>query len=148
MEISFYHLTKQPLNVALPKLLGKVIEAKMKAVIKVPNKAQMDDVDQTLWTFDKASFLAHDTEKSDFKEDQPIYITTSEENPNNAEVLVLTDGVEPGSLESYKRVLEMFDGNNPTAVEKARERWTSYKNDGHDLTYWQQTDTGGWNKKA
>ena len=148
MEISFYHLTRQPLNVALPKLLGKVIEAKMKAVIKVPNKVQMDDVDQALWTFDKASFLAHDTELSEFKEDQPIYITIGEENPNNAEVLVLTDGAETGSLESYKRVLEMFDGNNPTAVEKARERWTSYKNDGHDLTYWQQTDAGGWNKKA
>lgn len=120
----------------------------MKAVIKVSNNVQMDDVDQALWIFDNASFLAHDTEKSDFKEDQPIYITTRNENPNDAEVLVLTDGAEAGSLESYKRVLEMFDGNNPTAVEKARERWTSYKNDGHDLTYWQQTDTGGWNKKA
>ena len=29
MEISFYHLTFQPLNVALPKLLGKVLDVKM-----------------------------------------------------------------------------------------------------------------------
>ncbi|MBT5073370.1 MAG: DNA polymerase III subunit chi [Kordiimonadaceae bacterium] len=148
MEISFYHLTLQPLNVALPKLLLKVIGANMKAVIKVPSDVQMDDVDQALWTFDKESFLPHDTEKSKFKEDQPIYITTGEDNPNSAEVLVITDGAAASLLDGYTRVLEMFDGNNPTIVEQARERWTTYKEAGHDLTYWQQTETGGWNKKG
>lgn len=148
MEISFYHLTLQPLNVALPKLLGKVIEAKMKAVIKVPSAVHMEDLDQALWTFDKASFLPHDTQTSKYKEQQPVYITTEDENPNGAGVLVLTDSAEAASFDSYTRVLEMFDGNNPTAVEAARARWTSYKNDGHDLTYWQQSDTGGWTKKG
>ena len=80
MEISFYHLTLQPLNVALPKLLAKVLEANMKAVVKVPGAVQMDVLDQAIWTFDKTSFLPHDTEKGDNKEDQPIYITTGEEN--------------------------------------------------------------------
>jgi len=148
MEISFYHLTLQPLNVALPKLLNKVIGANMKAVIKVPSTVQMDDVDQALWTYDKESFLAHDTEKSKFKKDQPIYISTGDDNPNSAEILILTDGAVVEKLEGYSRVLEMFDGNNPTIVEQLRERWTAYKDAGHDLTYWQQTETGGWNKKG
>lgn len=120
----------------------------MKAVIKVPSAVHMDDVDQALWTFDKESFLAHDTEKSKFKEYQPIYITTGDDNPNSAEVLVLTDGATVEPLDGYSRVLEMFDGNNPTVVEQARERWSAYKDAGHDLTYWQQTETGGWNKKG
>ena len=148
MEISFYHLTLQPLNVALPKLLSKVNEAKMKAVVIVENSTQLDDIDQALWTFDKASFLAHDTEKSKYKEDQPIYITTGEDNPASAEVLVLTDGTSSKLLDGYKRVLEMFDGNNSTIVEQARERWASYKEAGHQLSYYQQTETGGWTKKA
>ena len=148
MEISFYHLTLQPLTVALPKLLSKVREAKMKAVVKVPSSTHMDDVDKALWSYDKASFLAHDTEKGKFQEDQPIYITTGDDNPASAEVLVLTDGVNCEMLDGYKRVLEMFDGNNPTAVEQARERWSTYKNNGHELTYWQQTDAGGWTKKG
>ena len=148
MEISFYHLTLQPLNVALPKLLAKVSEAKMKAVVKVPSSVHMDDVDQALWSFDKESFLAHDTQKSKYPEDQPIYITTGEENPASAEVLVLTDGATSELVEGYTRVLEMFDGNNPTTVEQARERWSAYKSAGHDLTYWQQTETGGWTKKG
>jgi DNA polymerase III subunit chi len=148
VEISFYHLTKQPLNVALPKLLGKVIEAQMKAVIKVPSPVHMEDLDQALWTFDKASFLPHDTESSKYKDRQPIYITAGDDNPNGADVLVLTDSATAESFEGYTRVLEMFDGNNPTAVESARSRWSSYKTDGHDLTYWQQSETGGWKKKG
>jgi len=148
MEISFYHLTLQPLGVALPKHLSKVREADMKAVIKVPSAVEMDDIDQMLWTFDKGSFLAHDTEKSKHPEDQPIYITTNDDSPASADVLVLTDGATCEMLDGYKRVLEMFDGNNPTAVEEARGRWRKYKTDGHDLTYWQQTETGGWTKKA
>lgn len=148
MEISFYHLTLQPLNVALPKLLNKVREADMKAVIKVPSATHMDDIDQFLWTFDKASFLPHDTEKSKFPEDQPIFITTNDDNPASADVLVLTDGATCEMLDGYNRVLEMFDGNNPTSVEEARTRWSGYKEAGYDLTYWQQTDNGGWTKKA
>jgi len=120
----------------------------MKAVVKVPSSVHMDDVDQALWSFDKESFLAHDTQKGKYPEDQPIYITTGEENPASAEVLVLTDGATTELVDGYKRVLEMFDGNNPTAVEQARERWTAYKDAGHDLTYWQQTQTGGWTKKS
>ncbi|HPF46949.1 MAG: DNA polymerase III subunit chi [Alphaproteobacteria bacterium] len=147
MEISFYHLTRQPLMVALPKLLSKVVEAKMKAVVKVPGPIEMEDLDQALWTFDKDSFLAHGTEKSKFPEDQPIYITTRDDNPASAEVLVLTDGTTTSILKGYNRILEMFDGNNPTMVEQARARWTTYKNEGHTLNYYQQTENGGWQKK-
>lgn len=120
----------------------------MKAVVKVPGPIEMDDLDQALWTFDKDSFLAHGTEKSKFPEDQPIYITTADDNPASAEVLVLTDGTTTSILQGYKRVLEMFDGNNPTVVEQARARWTAYKYDGYTLSYYQQSDTGGWTKKA
>jgi DNA polymerase-3 subunit chi len=42
----------------------------------------------------------------------------------------------------------MFDGNDYEAVTSARARWKTYKAAGHDLTYWQQTDRGGWEKKA
>ena len=148
MDISFYHLTYQPLSIALPKLLLKVREGDMKAVIKVPSAVHMDDIDQILWSFDKESFLAHDTEKSKNGEDQPIFITTGDENPASAEVLVLTDGATSDLMNGYSRVVEMFDGNNPTTVTEARERWKSYKEAGHSLTYWQQNENGGWSKKG
>ena len=148
MEISFYHLTAQPLNIALPKLLSKVRSANMKVVVKVRNLEDMNDIDQVLWTYEAESFLAHDTLKSKYQKDQPIYITTDEENPAIADVLVLTDGSTSEDMESYKRVLDIFDGNNSSALDAARERWSKYKNDGYVISYFQQTESGGWVKKG
>ena len=37
---------------------------------------------------------------------------------------------------------------SPEQVAAARERWRDYKAAGHPLTYWQQGETGGWEKKA
>jgi DNA polymerase-3 subunit chi len=44
-------------------------------------------------------------------------------------------------------VFDLFDGNDPVAVEAARERWRAAKAAGHTLTYWQQ-GTRSWEKKA
>lgn len=99
-----------------------------------------------LWTNDPASFLPHGIEGADKSDQQPLYITTTVENPAGATVLVLTDGAEVSGFDGYDRCLEMFDGNDITMVEAARARWKSYQEAGHDLTYWQQTETGGWSK--
>ena len=42
----------------------------------------------------------------------------------------------------------MFDGHDDEAVSAARQRWKAHKDSGHALTYWQQTERGGWEKKA
>ena len=41
----------------------------------------------------------------------------------------------------------LFDGNDATALAAARILWTDLKEAGHDLTYWQQSDQGRWEKK-
>ncbi|MDG1004017.1 MAG: DNA polymerase III subunit chi [Emcibacteraceae bacterium] len=148
MEISFYHLTVQSLDIALPKLLSKVRLANMKVLVKVKSTEDMNNLDLLLWTFDAESFLVHDTLKSKYQKDQPIYITTGDENPAFADVLILTDGTTSTSMDGYKRVLEIFDGTNSLAVDAARERWSKYKNDGHNISYFQQSETGGWVKKG
>lgn len=148
MEISFYHLTRQPLSRALPKLMEKVLGAGLTAVILTGSKERMMDIDGALWTNDPASFLPHNIQGRERADEQPLYITTEEENPAGATVLVLTDGATVSAFDGYDRCLEMFDGNDMAMVEAARDRWKSYKDQGHDLTYWQQTDTGGWSKKG
>lgn len=147
-EISFYHLLHQPLTNALPKLLEKVAGAGMKAVIKVSSEERMAELDEVLWTFKPDSFLPHDDMKSNHPDQQTIYLTTGDENPAGATVLVLVDSMESDQIHAYDRCLEMFDGRNETATAAARTRWKAYKDTGHDLTYWQQTEQGGWTKKA
>lgn len=147
-EISFYHLLHQPLTSALPKLLEKVQGAGLKAVIKVGSEDHMKDLDEALWTFKKDSFLPHGHMKGKFTDQQPIYLTTGDENPAEATIIVLVDSMESDLLDHYDRCLEMFDGTDQEAVTAARVRWKTYKEANHDLTYWQQTEQGGWTKKA
>ena len=79
---------------------------------------------------------------------QPIYITMLDENPNGSDVLVLVDGTMSEQLDSFERVLDMFDGHDNDAVEAARARWRTLKDHGHELTYWRQTSQGGWEQKG
>jgi len=41
----------------------------------------------------------------------------------------------------------MFDGNDESAVEAARQRWREARLAGHALTYWEQTSSG-WVKRG
>ena len=66
---------------------------------------------------------------------------------NGADLLILTDGAEAATIASFGRCLDLFDGNDPEAVAAARRRWAAAKAAGHALTYWQQTDGGGWARK-
>ena len=52
------------------------------------------------------------------------------------------------NLETFARVLDMFDGHDSEAVEAARARWRDLKDAGYELTYWQQTAQGGWEQKG
>ncbi len=147
-EIGFYHLTKSPLERALPRLLEKTLEVHKRSVIICASQERLDYINGALWTLGKASFIPHGSAKEGFAEDQPIWLTTQDENPNGAQFLFLTDGAESSSLPTYERCLDLFDGNDEEAVSHARERWKTYKDAGHKVTYWKQTESGAWEKGA
>ena len=147
-DISFYHLQRQGLEAALPKLLERVMAAGLRAVVLAGTEERVQALNAGLWTYDPATFLAHGSAKDGNAEDQPIFLTVAEENPNGATVLVVVDDCAPQFLSSFDRCLEMFNGNDAESVAQARERWRTYKDTGHNLTYWQQSDAGGWEQKA
>lgn len=147
-EVSFYHLTRQSLTAALPRLMERVLAAGKRAVIVAASDERVAALDDVLWTYDPGSFLPHGVPSMDHADAQPVYLTTHDENPNAATVLVSVDGMEPLSYASYERFLYLFDGADPAAVEVARQRWIKYKGEGHAVTYWQQRDGGGWEKRG
>lgn len=146
-EIAFYHLLSTPLERALPKLLERVVERGMRAVIRAGSKERIEALDSLLWTYDPGSFLPHGAGDA-FADAQPIYLTTEPVAPNSAQVLILVDGVDADDLEAFERVLDLFDGSDPQAVAAARDRWRARKEAGHTLTYWKQRDNGGWERAA
>jgi len=146
-SIAFYHLQRSTLEVALPKLLEKVLENGMRALVIAGSEERVATLNTTLWTYDAQSFLPHGSAKDGTPETQPILLTADpNSNPNSAEVLVQVDGASTIDFKDFSRVLEVFDGNDGEALSAARERWKSLKSVGHELTYWQQSDSGGWQK--
>jgi DNA polymerase-3 subunit chi len=145
-EIRFYHLRTTTLERALPQILEKVLARGDKAVVMAGSSERVEALNATLWTYDDRSFLPHGSGKDGFAADQPIWLTTEEENPNGATVLVMADGATVARIDEWKLALEFFDGGDETALSAARARWKTYKESGHDLTYWKQSDQGKWEK--
>lgn len=147
-EILFYHLTESTLENALPGLVERSLERKWKVVIQTGSEERRDSLDNHLWTWSDASFLAHGTDMEANPEEQPIILTTSDSNPNGATVRFLVDGAVPQDAASYERLILMFDGHDQQQLEQARTQWKLLKDQGHALTYWQQNAEGRWEKKT
>ena len=145
-DISFYHLTTSPLERALPRLLEKILGSHQRAVIVCASQERLDFLNSALWTLGRTSFIPHGTVNEGFAEDQPIWLTLKDENPNGSTFLIQTDNVDSPSLSTFERCLDLFDGNDSDSLNLAREKWKKYKAAGHTLTYWKQSETGAWEK--
>jgi len=147
-QVGFYHLTRLPLEQALPRLLEKALAAGLRAVVLAGSAERVAFLDDRLWTYADESWLPHGSARDGDAEAQPVWLTDHDENPNGATVLVACDGARPASLDGYQRCLDLFDGTDPDAVAAARERWKRWKAEGHELIYYQQTERGSWEEKA
>ena len=147
-EILFYHLTESRLEDALPPLLEKSVERGWRVAVQTADAGRRDALDTLLWTYREESFLPHGTDEGGHAADQPVLLTTTDDNPNGATVRFLIDGAAPPASLDYDRVVFMFDGHDQPQLEAARAEWKRLKGEGHALTYWQQTPEGRWEKKA
>ena len=147
-RIGFYHMVRQPLEYVLPKLLEKAVASGARVVVLAGSMERVEHLDDHLWTYGDDSWLPHGAPKDGDPMSHPVWLTDTEENPNHATILIACDGAVPQHLDGWERCLDLFDGNNPDAVAAARSRWKNWKEQGHELVYYQQTERGGWEEKA
>ena len=147
-EILFYHLTERTLEETLPGLVEKSLERGWKVVVQSGVEERLETLDAHLWTWRDDSFLPHGRRRDGTEAMQPVFLTTKDDNPNGANVRFMVDGAEPPDLSDYLRGIYLFDGHDEEAVVHARTRWKAEKDAGHDVTYWQQSPQGRWEKKA
>lgn len=148
-RIGFYHLLGMPLDQALPRLLARALDGGHRVMVLAGSAERAADLNVRLWTFDSDSWLPHGTRDDGDPRLQPVYLTgQDEEPPNGATILVLCDGASSERVAAFERGLDLFDGNDPEAVAAARARWKAWKDQGHELVYYQQNERGGWEEKA
>lgn len=148
-EILFYHLTQTPLERTLPDLLEKSLARGWRVLVKGGDAARLEFLDNVLWSYRDDAFLPHGKTGCDRAEDQPIYLTDGDEQPNNPDLLMLVDGaVFPvEKMVEFQRVCLLFDGNDPDAVAAARVEWKATVAANLPAKYWAQ-DGGRWEQKA
>jgi DNA polymerase-3 subunit chi len=147
-EVWFYHLERTALDQALPELLDKTLAKGWRAIVRAGDPERLEHLDGWLWSYRDESFLAHGLAAEPHAERQPILLTTGLENPNGAQALFILDGADSGPLEAFERCILLFDGRDEAAVADARRRWKEFKAQGLPVSYWKQTERGGWEKSA
>ncbi|MBI1363020.1 MAG: DNA polymerase III subunit chi [Proteobacteria bacterium] len=149
-EISFYLVgdanTPAGADAMLPALLEKILQSGHKAVVRCPDDKRLERLNEYLWSYAPESFLPHGAAADGHADKQPVYLTTQDENPGGADILVRLSGADAGDFSSYARVLDVFEGSEPQK-DAARKRWKDLKDKGYPLIYWARED-GKWVKKA
>ncbi len=147
-EVHFYHLQRQPLEQALPQLIEKCLERGWRCIVQAASEERVDALDSLLWTYREDSFLAHSHDREPDAAENPILLTTKSDNPNGSQVRFFIDGATGDDISTYARTIYLFDGNDPDAVETARDQWKEAQGEGFAVIYWQQDAEGRWQKKA
>lgn len=150
-ELLFYHLENQPIEKVLPTLLEKTLERGWRATVECGNAEVLAHLNTNLWTFRDDSFLPHASldasGAADSSAKMPILLTCEHANANGSNVRFFVGGARPRAETSYERLVYMFDGHKSEIVENARADWRELKEQ-FDVTYWQQSQNGRWEKKA
>ena len=147
--VYFYHLTDSPLEAALPELLSRSLQAGWRVAVRGRDAERLDWLDQKLWLGRDDAFLPHGLAGGPHDVAQPILLTLEDANPNGAACVMSVDGaaLEAPEVEALERACILFDGNDPDAVQHAREQWKSLTSAGCAALYWAQ-ENGRWIKKA
>ena len=112
------------------------------------SEERLEALDAHLWTYRDDAFLPHATWREPDAAVQPVLLTLTDSNPNDASVRFLIDGAPvPADAEAYQRIVLLFDDEDDDAVARARACWSEAKAKGFETAYWQADARGRWAKK-
>jgi DNA polymerase III subunit chi len=148
-EILFYHLKGQTLEQVLPPLIARSLERGWRVIVQASSEERIEALDAHLWTWRDDAFLPHGIWRDSEAAEQPVLLTLNDDNPNGAVIRFLLEGAAmPADASAYQRIVLVFDGDDPDAVETARTRWSKAKTDGFEVTYWRTDENGRWQRQA
>ena len=144
-EVRFHLLERRRVDEALPGLLEGALEEGRRVLVRASSEEMVAALNERLWTYDEASFLPHGSAGDGDPMTQPIFLTSELENPNAATMLIKLSGAEASEADGgFDLVVLMFDGRDEAALAHARGEWRRLKDEGRSISYWRESDEGGW----
>ncbi|RYD92944.1 MAG: DNA polymerase III subunit chi [Sphingomonadales bacterium] len=146
MQVDFYHLTRTPLERALPLIAEKVLESGGRLLVVAEDPAARGKLDQLLWAYRPESFLPHGQAGGAEDARQPVLISETIDAANGARNVALADGIWREEALGFDRAFHFFDED---AIQEARAAWKALADrDGVERRYWKQDENGRWEKAA
>lgn len=146
-EIRFYHIQKKSAENVVFELAERALGRGHKILIRMKDDNEVQRLNDFLWATKPDSFLPHGTATEGNADRQPVFLTATNDNPNNADVVFLMPGCETGGIEPFALVCNILDGRDEDQIVAGRTRFKEWKSAGHNLSYWQQSEAGKWEQK-
>lgn len=143
----FYHLETSALKGVLPDLLDKTLTKGWRALVKMPED-QLAEMDEYLWTYKDDSFLPHGRDDEPQADQNPVVLSANASSSDSADCVFLIGGADIEVSDKTSRCIVMINGRDESDVAAARARWKTLKAAGANLSYWQQSDRGKWEKRG
>ena len=145
-QIIFYSSAPLQVENTLFALIEKSIEKGYKSLLLFLDKEKCSMIDEKLWTYKQNSFLPHLSEDEEISAeiDIPIYLTTKNENPYEAELLFSIDGFLPDNINNFERVIIIIDTNDKILLEKYKKYYLDINKDFEDIVFYKSDDNGKW----
>lgn len=143
----FYHLTRSGPKQLLPVLIGKSLQAGWRIELRGRDRSAQAALDESLWQGD--GFLPHGLAGGPHDARQPVLLTVEGQVAGNAPACVISlEGatVSAAEVAALERACILFDGNDPAALERARDQWRALKAAAAVAEYWSEAG-GRWERK-
>ena len=141
-RVDFYQLSRDPVDVTVVKLAGKVMQAGERLLVVATEPALRERLGKALWAKGGGSFLANGPADEPHAARQPILVSDGCAAPNDASMAILADGVWREEASAFSRVMLLFD---EAATEAARNLWRELApREDIDNRIFKQTPEGGW----
>lgn len=143
MQVGFYQLSRDPVEVALADIARKTLQSGQRMLVVSGDAGVLDKVDAMLWERHAEAFLAHGRAGEPHAERQPILLSPDCAAANGARFIALVDGDWRDEALGFERVFLFFDD---TKLQAARTCWKMLsQRDGLERAFWKQ-DGGKWIK--
>jgi len=146
VEYWFYHLTHGSLEAVLPSLLEKTLERDLTASVQFSDAARMAEMDTYLWTYRDDSFLPHGRDDQPGAQEHPVRLGVGSDM-SGADMIFLTGESPLPEKTDAKRCITFIEDSDMAGRDVARARWAKLKEQGADISYYQQGDGGRWIKR-
>jgi len=131
--ITFVRLERQEKALHVGRLVEMHFNHGQRILVIVADTDMATALDRYLWTWKKDSFLPHKVMSTNGEScDEAIIISSVEDNPNKAAVLICVSPCSPTFFQNFQIIYDFAETYDPQLADTARERFRLYRQHGFD----------------